>query len=79
MVNFPFFSSLPPGKRIIIVYAVSYIIVLDNLKSHKVADVMAEARRLETGLVFLPPCFPTELDIVHLKQGYLTSLCKAHE
>jgi putative transposase len=34
------------------------IIILDNLKSHKVEDVKAEAKRLAIELVFLPPYSP---------------------
>jgi len=39
-----------PGKAI--------IIVLDNLRSHKVEEVKAEAERLGIELVFLPPYSP---------------------
>jgi transposase len=39
-----------PGKAI--------IIVLDNLRSHKVEEVRIEAQRLGIGLVFLPPYSP---------------------
>jgi putative transposase len=39
-----------PGKGI--------IIVLDNLKSHKVEEVKAEAEKLGIELVFLPPYSP---------------------
>jgi len=39
-----------PGKAI--------IIVLDNLKSHKVKEVKAEAEKLGIELVFLPPYSP---------------------
>jgi len=34
------------------------ITALDNLNSHKVEDVKVEAKRLGTGLVFLPPYCP---------------------
>ncbi|MCX9085821.1 MAG: IS630 family transposase [Candidatus Methanoperedens sp.] len=34
------------------------IIILDNLKSHKVEEVKAEAKRLGIELVFLPPYSP---------------------
>jgi transposase len=48
----------PQEEILIIVYAVNYIIILDNLKSHKGADAKAEARRPGIGLVSLPPYFP---------------------
>jgi putative transposase len=42
----------------IVIYAVNYIIVLDNLKSHKVEDVKVEAKRVAIGFVFLSPYSP---------------------
>lgn len=34
------------------------VIVLDNLRSHKLGEVKAETERLRIELVFLPPCSP---------------------
>ena len=57
------------------------IVVVDNLKAHKVADVKAEAERLGIELVFLPPYSPDLNPIEYImeehKEDYLNNLCKA--
>lgn len=61
--------------------AKAVIIVLDNLKSHKMENVKAEAERLGIELVFLPSYSPRpKSDRMRLeghKEGYINNLCKA--